>query len=71
MPRNMAAKPDAILLGDPQPARGHEAIRQTLSAMLADASGELLWRVNFHEINGDIAVTYADYRRVQVRRRTG
>jgi ketosteroid isomerase-like protein len=57
-------EPGAILLGGPQPAKGHEAIRQVLSAQLANAPGELRSRVNFHEVNGDIAVTRADYQLV-------
>jgi ketosteroid isomerase-like protein len=56
-------EPDAILLGGPQPAKGHDAIRQALTE-LAKAPGELHSRVNFHEVNGDIALTRADYQLV-------
>jgi ketosteroid isomerase-like protein len=56
-------EPDAILLGGPQPAKGHDAIRHALTE-LAKAPGELHSRVNFSEVNGDVAVTRADYQLV-------
>jgi ketosteroid isomerase-like protein len=56
-------EPDAILLGGPRPAKGHEAIRHALTE-LANAPGELHSRVNYSEVNGDIAVTRADYQLV-------
>jgi ketosteroid isomerase-like protein len=57
-------EPDAILLGGTQPAKGHEAIRQALSAQLGNAPGKITTRVNFHEVNGDIALTRSDYQLV-------
>jgi|ERR1700722_6836820 ketosteroid isomerase-like protein len=56
-------EPDAILLGGPEPARGHDEIRRALTE-LAKAPGELHSRVNFSEVNGDVAVTRADYQLV-------
>jgi ketosteroid isomerase-like protein len=52
---------DATLLGGPQPATGHDAIRKALTE-LAKVPGKIETRVNFSAINGDIAVTRADYR---------
>ncbi len=64
--RNMDAwlslyEPGATLLGGPQPAIGHAAIRHALTE-LAKMPGEIRSRVNYSEVNGDIAVTRADYR---------
>ncbi len=54
-------EPGATLLGGPIPATGHDAIRQALT-QLAKVPGKIETRVNFSAINGDIAVTRADYR---------
>ncbi len=54
-------EPDATLLGGPKPANGHDAIRLALTE-LAKMPGEIQSRVNFSEVNGDIALTRADYR---------
>lgn len=51
----------ATLLGGPNPAIGHDAIRRVLTE-LAKVPGKIETRVNFSAINGDIAVTRADYR---------
>jgi ketosteroid isomerase-like protein len=54
-------EPGATLFGGPQPAIGHDPIRKALKA-LAKVPGKIETRVNFSAINGDIAVTRADYR---------
>src|ERR1700730_11002895 len=54
-------EPGATLLGGPPPATGHDAIRRSVTE-LAKVPGKIETRVNFSAINGDIAVTRADYR---------
>ena len=56
-------EPDATLLYGPDKAIGNEAIRGVLTE-LAKAPGEMQSRLNFCEINGDIAVTRSDSRLV-------